>query len=978
MATPPKKTPDRHYDFGRMNVAFAWSSLLLLVVTVWMVVADYAKPWKRLQSEFRDLERQQLVSELEAERQQLNESDIVAVEAEIAEEEAGLAGQRDALEELEGRLVGLGKKVYAADAEARTTKSKLDTARYQLDAALQHGDEGEKTEARERVDQLAAQYREDRKALEAFQEERRAVQESIDQKRAGLVEAEGKLAELRKGLDGLRLRVANLDKRLDYFLLNAPLMDFVEPPLKIEQVILSGLYQDINFTAVDRVDRCMTCHVAAGRAGFDGEDWKQPFRSHPRLDLFVSAVSPHPYTEFGCTTCHGGLDRATDFARAGHSPRDEEQKREWIDKWGWEPQKYLDDPILPAEYSEARCVQCHGDGVWTPESVALDPGRELILRTGCYKCHEIGYTAFEDLPRPGPSLEKIAAKTRPEWAAEWIRAPREFRPTTWMPHFFFQKNTTSETNLERQRAEIAAVVAYLWNVSKRPEYPPPPAGDAARGEELFQTVGCTGCHLLDATAERDDYYPEIQRLHGPNLVRTGSKVSDGWLYAWLKDPRQFAADTRMPSLRLTDREAADLVAYLMAQRDPAYEGLEMPEVDARARDELVLDYLQNNLTIEQSEARLAEMSSLERDVYLGEETIQKYGCWGCHNLAGFENAKPIGVEITEEGSKPVHQFDFGHVHDVPHTRHDWIRTKLLDPRIWDHGKEEVKSYGELLKMPHFGFSEREADAIVTAVLGFTKESVAESRRADRGPEGPKLAAGRKLVSLYNCQGCHLIEDKGRAIRSAIEDVGMLPPNLAAQGARVQADWLFEYLHDPGAVQMRPWLGVRMPTFGFSDEEINTVVSYFAARDGRETFLSPPAPPDSRNRAVGEVTFNMLQCAKCHPAGPQASAAAGVGSAELAPSLLLATSRLRHDWVPDWIKDPQSWIRGTNMPANFMRNPDGTYLSPLAGAIDAPMFSTQKQTLMRHFESEEELRDYLADADRVTVALRDHIWWNLGD
>ena len=64
------------------------------------------------------------------------------------------------------------------------------------------------------------------------------------------------------------------------------------------------------------------------------------------------ASSPHPYTEFGCTTCHGGLDRATDFARAGHSPTSEDQREEWIDEYGWEPQKYLDNPILPAGQAE--------------------------------------------------------------------------------------------------------------------------------------------------------------------------------------------------------------------------------------------------------------------------------------------------------------------------------------------------------------------------------------------------------------------------------------------------------------------------------------------------------------------------------------------------------------------------------------------------------------------------------------------------
>ena len=316
---------------------------------------------------------------------------------------------------------------------------------------------------------------------------------------------------------------------------------------------------------------------------------------------------------------------------------------------------------------------------------------------------------------------------------------------------------------------------------------------------------------------------------------------------------------------------------------------------------------------------------------------------------------------------------------MPHTRHDWILNKLLTPRIWDEGKEAVKHYGELYKMPNFGMSEREARAIVTTVLGFTEESAVLSRRAGQSARSAALAAGRKLITRFNCQGCHLIEGKGHAIRTSIEDVDLLPPNLAAEGARVQGDWLFGYLHDPGQVLLRPWLGVRMPTFGFSDSEVNTVFGYFAAREGREPFLSPPERPPESHLAVGEVAFNMFQCAKCHPAGPEAAAAAGtVSTGELAPSLLLATERLRHDWVADWILDPQSWIPGTKMPANFLRSSDGQYSSPLAAAIDAPMFSTQKRRMMRYFDSEEELKTRLADAVYVTKVLRDHIWWNLND
>lgn len=972
----PKKTPDRHYNFTGLNKWFAWSSLALLLITVWMIFEDYAKPWKRLQAEFRDLERQQLVAEADVERLQLNQDEIARIQAEIQAEQTRLDEQSSELEELESQLAGLNDKVYEADVNARTTKSHLDTERYLYDVALQTGNDAKIEAVKEVVDTRRSTYRENRLALEGYTEERRAVEEAMESRRASLVEAEESLVGLRGNLEALEGRVAGLDKSLDYFLLNAPLMDMLEPGLKIDQVQLSGLYQNINFTDVDRVDRCVTCHVASTRQGFDGEEWEEPFRSHPRPDIFLSSTSPHPYNQFGCTTCHGGLDRATDFARAGHSPESEEQKKEWKHEWGWKKQKYLETPILPAKYSEAGCVGCHAGNVWTPESDLQNVGRELVSRMGCYACHTIDYPAFTDMPRPGPSLKKVASKAEPEWAYKWIESPRDFRPTSWMPHFFFEENIVGELNEERQRAEIKAMVSYLWESSEVIDYLAPPRGSESRGEELFNTVGCTGCHLRDGEAKRDDFFPQTNRMHGPNLIRTGSKVDPGWLFAWIKDPKAFNPDTRMPSLRLTDQEAADLVAYLMSSRDPEWENVGMPEVDSQVRDELALVYMQNTQTIEQSEAALGAMSDLERDVYLGQETIRKYGCFGCHEVDGFDDAKPIGVELTEEGSKPIHQFDFGHIHDVPHTRHDWIKTKMLRPRIWDQGKETVKDYNELYRMPNFGMSEREAEAIVANVLGFIKDSVVTARRADQKTEAPALAEGRKLITRYNCQGCHLLEGDGQAIKTSIEDPGMWPPNLAAQGARVQSDWLFEYLHDPDSESMRPWLSVRMPTFGFEDEDVNALLAYFAAREGRTPFLSEPTRPDDRSLTVGRGVFAMLQCAKCHPAGPVATGGA-VSAAELAPSLLLAEDRLRHDWVASWIKDPLSWVTGTKMPVFFSQLDNGEYSSPLAQGIDLPMWSQEKARMLRHFDSEDELKEYLADADFVTTAMRDHIWWGLG-
>ena len=972
---PPAKQPDRHYDFESMNKVFAWSAVALLVVTVLMVFFDYRQPWKRYQARFRDLERQKLLGELQAEKAKVDTQEVAELERQIAAEKAAQAQRRGSIRQAEDALASWKAKVYETDSRQKQTKSVLDAARYELDAAEQGKDAAAIASRRARVDSLSQELGQEQRAVQEATAQQAAAQKAYAATQADLDASEDKLKALEKGVDSARQRAARLKKSIDYYVLNAPLMDFLVPSLKVEQVMLPGLYHDIYFTKTERVDRCMTCHVAANRAGFEGEGWPEPLRSHPQLDLYVGDTSPHPYGKFGCTACHGGLDRATDFSRAGHSPKDAAQEKEWRAKYGWQEQKFLDTPILPSGLAQAGCVSCHAGAVWTPKADVEDVGRELVTHFGCYGCHKINYPAFTDLRKTGPSLERIAGKTNPGWAFKWIEAPRAFHPSTFMPHFFNQANVKGKLNQARQTAEIRGIVTYLWEKSEKPEYPPAPPGDAARGKQLFETVGCTGCHLLDANARRDMYFPQINRMHGPNLVRTGSKTSAGWVYAWVKNPRQYFPATNMPNLRLTDQEAADVTAYLTSSRDPAYENLSLPQSDPAARDGLVLGYLQATHTIEQSQAQLAAMSDHQRDVFLGQQSISKYGCYGCHDIKGFENAQPIGTELTEEGSKPLHLFDFGHVTSVADTRHDWIRNKLLQPRIYDQGKEDVKDYNELLKMPNFGMSEQEANAVLADVLGFTKESVTFTRRAgELDPRTAQLAAGRKLITRYNCQGCHLIEGEGHAIKTSITDPALLPPNLAAEGARVQSDWLFNWLHDPGQVRLRPWLTVRMPTFPFADDQFNAVVAYFNAREKTRPFQSAPAAGVPRDVAVGQVVFGMLQCARCHPAGAAAAATVGGAKGDLAPSLLLAHQRLRHDWVPLWIRDPQSWVAGTRMPSFFASDGHGKYLSPIsAQALSSPTYAAQKASLLRQFGSESEMQAYLADVDKVTGALRDYVW-----
>ena len=45
-------------------------------------------------------------------------------------------------------------------------------------------------------------------------------------------------------------------------------------------------------------------------------------------------------------------------------------------------------------------------------------------------------------------------------------------------------------------------------------------------------------------------------------------------------------------------------------------------------------------------------------LYVGRRTISKYGCCGCHDIPGFEDAKPIGTGLADWGRKGADKLAF--------------------------------------------------------------------------------------------------------------------------------------------------------------------------------------------------------------------------------------------------------------------------------------------------------------------------------
>jgi mono/diheme cytochrome c family protein len=1038
---PPPEPIDHHYDIAKLTKVFAITCLISIPALAWMTWQDYGRDWKRWQKEFIRYDRLRTKAALQA----------AAGKIDAAKEAQFLAQKRDGARELRHRRAALAKaeaaakraegRWYDADQLNRSRKAEMDSARYFYETEQQKDPKSASTKKR------FSHYEEARKLYEESQV-------AVQQRQAGWDAAKAEIARLEKTKTDAEEALKKIDEEYDrfqaklktlrqddafYFVRNAPIADMLAPNLKVQQVQLDGLFNDVNFLKSQRVDRCLTCHYAADKRGFeDKEKYPQVLRTHPRLDLFVDSNSPHPYATFGCTSCHGGRDGATDFMHSGHMPDDfheyeekvealergkdargmpvdepvlreeidETQTGRWIKNYGWEIDKYNDLPMYPMRAVEAGCYRCHKNEANHVKAPRLDQGKKLIENLGCWGCHKM--KGFEDLPKVGPNLTKLASKTNPDWVGRWLTNPRAFRHNTKMPRFFYLENFSDRDGKALTSTMIAGVTAFLFK-EKAPPAPPamvnapeaapgaskgialaafqlesshdspaaprPLAGDAARGQQLFESVGCQGCHVSDPKAER--HVMDGWRNHGPNLVGLNEKVTPDWLFAWLKNPKAYNPLTRMPNLRLSDEEANDLVAFLLTRpASPEFARTKAPLADAKQRDALVFDYLTQTRSIADAEADLGKMSPHDKDLFVGEKIIANYGCYACHDIAGFEKAKPIGVELSEWGNKPVHLLDFGFV-KIPDTRAEWFRQKVHEPRSFD--RQKVKTFQEKLKMPQFSLSEEEIRGLESTVLGFQKDDMSDALKAR--PQGDRTAieAGRRLVKEYNCQGCHILEDRGGQIRETLKDVGLAPPNIRGEGAKVQSDWLFSFVNAPKTGQIRPWLQVRMPTFEFSEDHLNALTRYFAALEKAPyPFAQRVETVDARSRAAGAKTFEALKCAQCHPTSPEAFTAAIAGGktpADLAPILSRAHDRLRYDWIADWIKRPDEWMPGTRMPTNFPREEDKSEkrVSPLALAVDTPAYTDFKNALVAIWGTEAEAKAFISDPDRVTKALRDHVW-----
>jgi mono/diheme cytochrome c family protein len=935
--TPAKKVPayniekrgDRLYQAQTLHKWFAISSLLLFLITVGMVMKDYTREWKRYQRDFNKLSIESTAEDYYAERDTIDDAKYNALVADYNAATEAQKANSGAIGQAEEQVTALNAQFIRFDQLYKTTKAQYDADKYAYDEAKAHGakNEPKKKEVAEATEKAMDDYFKQREEINT---KLQAAKDELTKLQAKSIDDRKEAAAMRADLDRIGRQINTLNPgKLVTAIINAPMMDFLKPSLQIKQILLPNLFYDQPFKQISRADRCTTCHLGIDNKKF--AEAEQPFRTHPNMDLYLGSNSPHAMEKFGCTSCHGGLDRSTDFLTAGHTPKDKKQEEEWAFKYGWDAKavlrEYLETPMYSLPNVEAGCYKCHNSSTDVPRAAHLANGRELIKQFGCFGCHRI--PGYEGMRKVGPDLGTVSGKLTQDWAKKWLANPKDFKSEARMPKFWFNSNNTGVQNGidwdKRNIAEINAIVAYLWSKSTVKTLPTKNSnGDAAKGKETLEKRGCLGCHSVGPIQEAEGK-PQTRRRHGYNLANQGSKVTANWIANWVSDPHQVWADAKMPNLRLSDAEVADVTAYLSSQKNPEWEKKAAPQTDAKALDDVVLEFLRSGSTLAKATADRDKMNAEQKTLYAGEKLIAKYGCYGCHNVPGFEKAQPIGTELTEAGSKLISQLDFGFL-PIAHEREAWYEQKLHDPRIFDKGR--VKRTDELLKMPNFGMNDTQVHSIVMVLTSMVKDKVPMEMRSIADPD---VQEGRMLVAEKNCKGCHIIEGLGGDIRLAFGDnlKEQWPPNLATQGHKTQPEFLRAFLKDPGSSQPRWWMDTRMPTFNFTEHQIAAIGKYFARLDKVDWgWIDTEVQTTAASIEAGKQLFEEAQCWKCH--SNTAGANTSTRQTGVAPNLTIAAGRLRPDWIVRWITQPSIIDPTTRMPDFFIKDGKKQGVTPEKG------------------------------------------------
>lgn len=348
--------------------------------------------------------------------------------------------------------------------------------------------------------------------------------------------------------------------------------------------------------------------------------------------------------------------------------------------------------------------------------------------------------------------------------------------------------------------------------------------------------------------------PELSGVATKLLHGRTREEAKAWLYDWLRNPTHYSDYTIMPRFRLSEQEALDLSAYLLQQQHPSFEPQHF-EVDEQMVDALLINLQKNAISEGAARDRVAAMSLEEKQFDLGNRMIQHYGCFGCHQIPGFDSSLAVSANLSAYGVKDPHKLDFGYFEhtfdnqrpsevDVWYVEREGLTAEAVkvkgdpkDPRLslrtlgWEHVENDRRGY-LYAKLHNTRIFDRDK---LTVEGEMTKQT-------DVTPVGEIVYTSRNDRSkrLFKVDGRYLYVESGK-------DSGLGDDEVEIRSVG------------------EPYLKLRMPRFFLRDSEAHALVTYVTSL---KPTLVRGAVTDSADematmRAKGRLMADVLNCVGCH-------------------------------------------------------------------------------------------------------------------
>ena len=227
-----------------------------------------------------------------------------------------------------------------------------------------------------------------------------------------------------------------------------------------------------------------------------------------------------------------------------------------------------------------------------------------------------------------------------------------------------------------------------------------------------QGEACVVCHSKEKN---------LLRPIGPNIGHEGSKLRKDWLRGFLKQPEDLRpigfmplTKAKMPNFYFTDAEVDALVDYLMTLKD---EGIN-------------------------PKALLGWNPTDPKEIEKGQIYFEDdYACDGCHKRSPDGDGGIIGPDLLNA---------------VERIRPEWMFYWIKNPQLIRPDTP----------MPNFQIPDDRIRSILSYLYSLgSKVPLTSTVQDDSSVDPDRLAKGKKLVEVKNCQGCHLIDSSNSQLGS---------------------------------------------------------------------------------------------------------------------------------------------------------------------------------------------------------------------